>query len=88
MTMLLGHTPRGGPGRAQRDHLPAADDGHGQVVVLVPAHNEAAAIDATVASLHRQTRPPDRIIVVADNCTDDTEDLGLLHGAEVMATVG
>jgi poly-beta-1,6-N-acetyl-D-glucosamine synthase len=88
MTTLLGHTPRGGPGRAQHDHLPAADDGHGQVVVLVPAHNEATAIDATVASLHRQTRPPDRIIVVADNCTDDTEDLGLLHGAEVMATVG
>jgi cellulose synthase/poly-beta-1,6-N-acetylglucosamine synthase-like glycosyltransferase len=88
MTTLLGHTPRGGPGRAQHDHLPADDDGHGQVVVLVPAHNEAATIDATVASLHRQTRPPDRIIVVADNCTDDTEDLGLLHGAEVMATVG
>jgi poly-beta-1,6-N-acetyl-D-glucosamine synthase len=61
--------------------------GPARVVVLVPAHNEASAIDATIASLRRQTRPPDRIIVVADNCTDDTEDLSLLHGAEVVATV-
>lgn len=45
-------------------------------------------IGATIASLRGQTRPPDRIIVVADNCTDATESLGLLHGAEVMATTG
>ncbi len=88
MTTMLDSKPRRGPGRVQHDHLPAADTGHGRVVVLVPAHNEATAIDATVASLRRQTRPPERIIVVADNCTDDTEDLGLLHGAEVMVTVG
>ncbi|HEY2576536.1 MAG TPA: glycosyltransferase [Streptosporangiaceae bacterium] len=59
-----------------------------RIVALVPAHNEAAAIGATIASLRRQTHPPDRIIVVADNCTDDTEDLSLLHGAEVLTTVG
>jgi poly-beta-1,6-N-acetyl-D-glucosamine synthase len=88
MTTLLDTTPRRGPGRAQHDHLPVGGTGHSRVVVLVPAHDEAAAIDATVASLRRQTRPPERIIVVADNCTDDTEDLALLHGAEVMATVG
>jgi poly-beta-1,6-N-acetyl-D-glucosamine synthase len=59
-----------------------------RVVALVPAHNEAAAIDATIASLRRQTRPPDRIVVVADNCSDATEDLSLLHGAEVVTTAG
>ena len=59
-----------------------------RVVALVPAHNEAAAIDGTIASLRRQTRPPDRIVVVADNCSDATEDLGLLHGAEVVTTAG
>jgi poly-beta-1,6-N-acetyl-D-glucosamine synthase len=59
-----------------------------RVFALVPAHNEAAAIDATIASLRRQTRPPDRILVVADNCWDATEDLSLLHGAEVVATYG
>ena len=88
MTVLLDHTPRDGPQRPQHDHLPVPGGGQGRVVVLVPAHNEAAAIDATIASLRRQTHPPHRIIVIADNCTDDTEDLGLLHGAEVMATVG
>lgn len=60
----------------------------GRVVVLVPAHDEAATIGATIASLRRQTRPPDRIIVVADNCSDATEDISLLHGAEVVTTAG
>jgi cellulose synthase/poly-beta-1,6-N-acetylglucosamine synthase-like glycosyltransferase len=59
----------------------------GAVVVLVPAHNEAASIDATVQSLRGQTRPPDRIIVISDNCSDDTDDLSMLYGAEVMVTV-
>jgi poly-beta-1,6-N-acetyl-D-glucosamine synthase len=68
---------------------PVAADGpvrRPRIVVLVPAHNEAAAIDATIASLRRQTRPPDRIVVVADNCSDATEDVSLLHGAEVVTT--
>jgi poly-beta-1,6-N-acetyl-D-glucosamine synthase len=32
-------------------------------------------------------RPPDRVIVVADNCTDDTVDIALQCGAEVFTTV-
>ncbi|HLX48513.1 MAG TPA: glycosyltransferase family 2 protein [Streptosporangiaceae bacterium] len=59
-----------------------------RVVVLIPAHNEAAVIGATIASLHRQTRPPYRVIVVADNCSDDTAELSLRCGAEVLATAG
>lgn len=59
-----------------------------RVVVLIPAHNEAAVIGATIASLHRQTRQPYRVIVVADNCSDDTAELSLRHGAEVLATAG
>ncbi len=47
----------------------------GQVIVLVPAHNEEEAIEETLASLHRQTRPVDKIIVVCDNCTDRTEEI-------------
>jgi biofilm PGA synthesis N-glycosyltransferase PgaC len=88
MTTLLDSPPGRVPGRMQHDHLPVDGNRPGRVVVLVPAHNEAATIDTTVASLRRQTHPPERIIVIADNCADDTEDLGLLHGAEVMATVG
>src|SRR3954468_10639725 len=42
------------------------------VVVLIPAHNEEASIGATVQALLRQERIPDRIVVIADNCTDET----------------
>src|SRR5690242_20017572 len=43
-----------------------------QVVVLIPAHNEEESIGATVEALLRQERIPDRIVVIADNCTDRT----------------
>jgi poly-beta-1,6-N-acetyl-D-glucosamine synthase len=59
-----------------------------RVVVLIPAHNEAAVIGATIESLRRQTRMPDRVIVIADNCSDATAGLSLRHGAEVFTTAG
>lgn len=57
------------------------------VTVLVPAHNEAGAIIETLESLGLQTRHPDRVIVIADNCTDATEQLAADFGAEVISTV-
>ena len=73
-------------------------DGHGlslvrplatQIVALVPAHNEEDYIAGTVESLLRQTRPLDRIVVVADNCTDRTVEIaGSYPGVEVIETVG
>ena len=60
----------------------------GVVTVLVPAHNESAGITETLISLNNQTRRPDRVIVVADNCTDDTEELALAQGVEVLRTAG
>ncbi|MDD0856865.1 glycosyltransferase family 2 protein [Arthrobacter alpinus] len=62
--------------------------GGGGVTVLVPAHNEADAIIETLESLELQTRRPDRVIVIADNCTDATEQLAADFGAEVISTVG
>ena len=59
-----------------------------QIVALLPAHNEEAAIADAVHGLRQQTRPPDRIIVVADNCTDNTELLAVAAGAEVTVTAG
>lgn len=54
--------------------------------VVVPAHNEAAVIERTVASLRRLDWPVDRyrILVVADNCTDDTANLARAAGAKVL----
>lgn len=58
------------------------------IAVLLPAHNEAASIAQTIRSLRRQTVPVASIIVVCDNCTDDTAAIAAAEGAEVMATVG
>ena len=57
------------------------------VTVLIPAHDEAASIGATLDSLSAQEPAPDRIIVVADNCTDTTEEIAAAHGAEVFVSV-
>ncbi|MBV9662000.1 MAG: glycosyltransferase family 2 protein [Acidimicrobiales bacterium] len=58
------------------------------VTVLIPAHNEAASIGSTLDSLRAQQPAPNRIIVVADNCTDTTESVARAHGAEVFVTQG
>ncbi|WP_415854964.1 glycosyltransferase family 2 protein [Sinomonas sp. G460-2] len=58
------------------------------VTVLIPAHNEQASLPQTLASLARQTRRPERVIVVADNCTDGTVDVARAAGAEVFETAG
>jgi cellulose synthase/poly-beta-1,6-N-acetylglucosamine synthase-like glycosyltransferase len=54
------------------------------VAVLVPAHDEEAGIAATIASILRQLRPGDRILVVADNCTDHTAEVAREAGAETI----
>lgn len=63
------------------------------LTVLVPAHNEgtrdgSAQITETLQSLRRQSSRPDRVVVIADNCVDDTVELALAHGAEVFVTEG
>ncbi|WP_160667851.1 glycosyltransferase family 2 protein [Pseudarthrobacter sp. ATCC 49987] len=58
------------------------------VTVLIPAHNEEASLPSTLASLLAQSHRPDRIIVVADNCTDSTADAARRAGVEVIESVG
>lgn len=72
-----------GPGKA-----PGAGTGGrpSRIVALIPAHNEAERIAASIAALRRQHRPPDRVVVVADNCTDATADIALRAGAEVIVS--
>ena len=59
-----------------------------RLTVLIPAYNESVTIAATLDSLWGQTRPPETVIVVADNCTDDTADIARRHGADVFTTIG
>lgn len=51
------------------------------VVILIPAHNEAALISTTLSSVKAQLSADDKIVVVADNCTDDTAEIARSHGA-------
>jgi cellulose synthase/poly-beta-1,6-N-acetylglucosamine synthase-like glycosyltransferase len=71
--------------RAEARHY---DAGPVRVTALVPAHNEEASIPETLAALGRQSRPPDRVVVIADNCTDTTVDIARAMGHEVFETVG
>lgn len=61
-----------------------------KIVVVVPAHNEEASIGRTLHALLQQTRRPDRIVVVADNCTDGTAEVVKRFGRKVtlIETVG
>lgn len=54
------------------------------LAVLVPAHDEGAGILATLASVLAQLQAGDRVLVVADNCGDDTAALARQAGAEVL----
>lgn len=58
------------------------------VIALIPAHNEAAGITRAIAALKAQTRRPDVMLVICDNCTDETDALALGNGAQVMHTQG
>lgn len=59
----------------------------GRVTAVIPAHNEEASIGDTIRSLARQSLPPAQVIVVCDNCTDDTAGVAASAGAKVFTTV-
>ncbi len=52
--------------------------------VIVPAHDEAAVIRETLRSIGPQLLPGDRLLVVADNCTDATAAIARAEQAEVL----
>lgn len=55
-----------------------------RVAVLVPAHNESSHVIPTIQCLKRELGPTDRLLVIADNCVDDTAVLARAAGAEVI----
>lgn len=67
-----------------RDRAVVSDGDRPDVAILVPAHQEESGIAATVMALRGQLRPGDRLLVVADNCTDGTAALARAAGAEVV----
>jgi len=55
-----------------------------RIAVLIPAHNEGHGVRATIMQTLSQLGPDDRVLVVADNCSDDTAAQARLVGAEVV----
>ena len=55
-----------------------------RIAVLIPAHNEEMGIQQSLASVIPQLAPGDRVVVIADNCTDQTADRARVAGAEVV----
>jgi 1,2-diacylglycerol 3-beta-glucosyltransferase len=76
---LLGRFPRRAAPPANRPRL----------TVLIPAHDEQAGLPATLASVFAAEYPADRfrVLVVADNCADDTAGVARRCGAEVVERI-
>lgn len=54
------------------------------IVALIPAHNEAGSIEATITALLDQQRAPDQIVVIPNGCTDNTAEIARRHPVTVM----
>lgn len=52
--------------------------------VVIPAHDEAGTIEHTLAAVLDQIGGPGHVLVVADNCTDDTAAVASAAGVEVI----
>ncbi len=55
-----------------------------KIAVLIPAYNEAAGIGATISTILPQLTPQDRLLVIADNCTDATAEIARNSGASAI----
>ncbi len=55
--------------------------------MCVPAHNEESNIAATIESLLAQSRKPNLIVIICDNCTDRTEEIARQYRVLVLKTV-
>lgn len=77
LVQVLAALPRpgqGGPQSAVPQPNPIAAEPI-QVCLLMPAHNEAGGIGPVLQALLPQLNQYTRLLVVADNCTDNTADL-------------
>lgn len=61
-----------------------------RIAVLIPAHNESLLIADTVGDVLKQSYPRESytVLVIADNCTDDTATLAKTAGARILERQG
>lgn len=58
-----------------------------KTAVLIPAHNEAEQIALVIKEAQKQLEAEDCLIVIADNCQDNTAEIALKAGATVIERV-
>jgi cellulose synthase/poly-beta-1,6-N-acetylglucosamine synthase-like glycosyltransferase len=68
----------------RRQSSVAAPDKAVRCAVIIPAHDEEANLALTLRSVKAQLASVDRLIVVADNCSDNTAKVAAAEGAEVV----
>jgi cellulose synthase/poly-beta-1,6-N-acetylglucosamine synthase-like glycosyltransferase len=67
-----------------RKYSNSSRDPNRRIAVIIPAHNESAGLLPTLQDIKAQLHARDRLLVVADNCVDDTATLAAAAGAEVI----
>jgi cellulose synthase/poly-beta-1,6-N-acetylglucosamine synthase-like glycosyltransferase len=75
------------PGARGDAGAPSGAETHGEagsLAVVIPAHDEGENLIPTVQDVLSQLGPRGRLIVVADNCSDDTAAIAARAGAEVL----
>ena len=57
-----------------------------RIVIIIPAHNESTSISLTIISCIGLSYPQDKyqIVVIADNCEDETADVARRSGVRVL----
>ncbi|MBV9386974.1 MAG: glycosyltransferase family 2 protein [Chroococcidiopsidaceae cyanobacterium CP_BM_ER_R8_30] len=55
-----------------------------KVNILIPAHNEAPILKATLEQLLPQLKDRDKLLVIADNCEDETASIARAAGVDVI----
>ena len=76
--------PAGSSGR--KDTTPISST-RPSIAILMPAHDEASGIAPVIAAVKARLSVQDRLLVVADNCSDDTARIAARAGAEVVERV-
>jgi len=62
-------------------------DSRPTITILIPAYNESGTIQSTLININKQLVKNDRLLVVADNCTDNTSSIAKEYGAEVVERI-
>lgn len=79
---VIGRFPRSSGGTGL--HTGVREHPAHRLTVLIPAHDEEPTLSRTLASVAVQEYPAARVLVVADNCTDDTTGVARRGGAECV----